>query len=304
MPRRIKLIFNPHADKGRAWNVASDLQSIIERHEGAEWIATEYPSHASEIALRAAESGYDIVVAVGGDGTVHETVNGLMQMPPDQRPCLAVVPLGSGNDFCGNTGGSILADEAMHRVFHGEPTSVDLGVIEDDTGQREFWDNTLGIGFDAKATINTRKIYRLQGFAMYFYAVLKTILMEHDAPHFHINVDGEVIERDLIMVTLCNGPREGGGFFVAPEARTDDGWLDYAMVEYVSRGMMFRLLPEFLRGTHGRFRQVRLGKFHKMELEADRPLIIHADGEIFASHQSNVRKLKVEILPNALQLIV
>jgi diacylglycerol kinase (ATP) len=128
--------------------------------------------------------------------------------------------------------------------------------------------------------------------------------MEHDAPHFKIRIDDEEFDRELLLITLCNGPREGGGFFIAPEACPDDGWLDYAMVDYVSRAMMFRLLPEFLRGTHARFDQVRLGRFQEMELSADRALIIHADGEIFANYSSNVRKLKVGILPGALELIV
>src|SRR4030042_78282 len=76
-----------------------------------------------------------------------------------------------------------------------------------------------------------------------------------------------------------DGPRGGGGFLVAPQGDPRDGLLNFAMVEYVSRLMMFRLIPEFMRGTHGRFRQVHLGTFRRMELKADRPLLIHTGGE-------------------------
>jgi diacylglycerol kinase family enzyme len=105
------------------------------------------------------------------------------------------------------------------------------------------------------------------------------------------------------MLTLCNGPREGGGFFVAPEARFDDGLLHYATVRSVSRLMMFRLIPEVMKGTHGRFKQVRMGTCRKLSLTSDRPLYIHADGEIFSGFGSSLRGLSIEILPEAMQVV-
>ena len=105
------------------------------------------------------------------------------------------------------------------------------------------------------------------------------------------------------MLVLCNGPREGGGFFVAPDAKPDDGIFHYAMIENVSRPMMFRLIPEVMNGTHGRFKQVKLGKFRTLELASERPMTIHIDGEIFAGFTSDVCKLQVSILPGAVQLI-
>ena len=96
---KTKLIVNPNADLGRAWKTASDLRPIIEEFGGADWSGTVYPTHATELARQAGEAGYDLVVSVGGDGTAHEIVNGLMQVPAEKRPRLGVVPLGSGNDF-------------------------------------------------------------------------------------------------------------------------------------------------------------------------------------------------------------
>lgn len=301
--RRVKLIFNAHADNGRAWRVAASLQATIEHHGGAQWTGTEYPTHATELAAQAAQQGFDVVVAVGGDGTVHEVVNGLMQVGPEQRPALAAVPLGSGNDFCFNNGLDRDPDRAILRAFSGEPRPVDLGLVRDGQGRVEYWDNTLGIGFDAATVINSRSINRLQGLAMYMLAVIRTILRDHQAPRMRISTDREQLERELLMLTLCNGPREGGGFFVAPEAVPDDGEFDYVMVEYVTRPMMFRLIPEFMRGSHGRFRQVSFGRFRELQLTADRPLLIHTDGEIFANASTDVRQLSVEILPQALNVI-
>ena len=98
MPNKIKLILNPTANHGRSLQQAADLRSLLANHN-ADWSGTEYPGHATELTRQAGEQGYDLVVAVGGDGTVHEVVNGLMQVAPESRPALGIVPLGSGNDF-------------------------------------------------------------------------------------------------------------------------------------------------------------------------------------------------------------
>jgi diacylglycerol kinase family enzyme len=91
---------------------------------------------------------------------------------------------------------------------------------------------------------------------------------------------------------------------VAPEARIDDGILQYAAVRKVSRPMMLRLLPEVMAGTHGRFPQVRLGQFHTMQVQADKPLVMHIDGEVFAGFGSHVQDLNIEIQPGALEVMV
>jgi len=167
----------------------------------------------------------------------------------------------------------------------------------------EYWDNTLGVGFDATVTIYSYQITRLQGFVMYLSAVIQTILRNHDAPRMRIETDQETIDEPMLMVTVCNGPREGGGFQVAPGAQLDDGIFNYAMIAKVSRAMMFRLIPEVMNGTHGRFRQVRLGQCRRLQLTSERPVTIHTDGEVFAGFTSQVTQLNVEILPGAVQVI-
>jgi YegS/Rv2252/BmrU family lipid kinase len=302
--KRVKLVFNPHADRGRAWAIASSLKAIIAGRGEFDWASTEYPGHATEIALQAAQDGFDIVAAVGGDGTVHEIVNGLMALPADRRPLLAAVPIGSGNDFCHNIGIPMDHEQAMQRILNGAPRPIDIGRLTDGSGRTEYWDNTLGIGFDATVTIYSYQITRLQGFAMYLWAVLQTIVRNHEAPLMQIRADADSIDAPVLMLTVCNGPREGGGFRVAPEALPDDGLLDYAMISKVSRLMMFRLIPEVMNGTHGRFRQVRIGRCRRLELKAVRPIRIHTDGEIFAGFTSNVTQLSIEILPAAVQVIL
>jgi YegS/Rv2252/BmrU family lipid kinase len=303
MHRKIKIILNPMADMGNAWRIARDLRSITEEHGGMDWSGTVYPGHAIQLAKQAGEQGYDLVIAMGGDGTVHEVMNGLMQLPTERRPILGVVPAGSGNDFGHGIGAPTDAAKALHRAIHGEPSTVDLGLMTAEDGRREYFDNTLGIGFGAIVTIRSHRLPLLRGFLMYLTAVLQTILLDHNPIHMQIEVDGKRMEEDIIYLILCNGPREGGGFLIAPEAKIDDGILDYAMITNVSRLKMLRIVPEVMKGTHGRFKEVTISTCQKFTLTADRPLYIHADGEIFSGPGTDLHKVSFEIVPNALKVI-
>ena len=303
MPRKVKIILNPMADMGNAWRIARDLRSITEQHGGVDWSGTVYPGHAIELARQAADQGYDMVIAMGGDGTVHEVVNGLMQIPEDKRPILGVVPAGSGNDFAHGIKAPRVSSEALTCALNGTPSTVDLGVMIDQHGHKEYFDNTLGIGFGAIVTIRSHRLPVLRGFLMYLTAVLQAIILDHNPIRMQIETDTEKWEQGVIYLILCNGPREGGGFLIAPDAKIDDGILHYALIRDVSRPMMFRIVPEVMKGTHGRFKEVKMGTCKTFSLTANRPLYIHADGEIFTGPGTDLRKVSVEILPNALKVV-
>lgn len=304
-PRKVKLILNPMADMGRAWKTANVLRPIAQEFQGElSWSGTVYPTHAIELAKQAAEEGCDLVIVMGGDGTVHEVVNGLMQVPEDRRPMLGVVPIGSGNDFAYAMGITQRSAHALAHALKAENiTTVDIGKMTDEYGRTEYFDNTIGIGFDAVVTIRSHKLPIVKGFLMYLTAVIQTILLNHNPASVKIQTETEAWEDRMIMVTLCNGPREGGGFMLSPSSKNNDGTFEYVIVNKVSRPMMFRLIPEFMNGTHMRFKQVRMGHFKKFSLSSNLPLYIHADGEIFTSFGSNLRKVDFEILPQTLRVV-
>jgi YegS/Rv2252/BmrU family lipid kinase len=291
------------ADMGHAWKLANDLRPIIQEYGNADWSGTVYPTHAAELSRQAGEQGYEMVIAMGGDGTVHEVVNGLMQVPASSRPALGVVPVGSGNDFAHAVGVPMQSDQALRRALTGEPSPIDLGLLTDEHGRREYFDNTLGIGFDAVVTIRSHRLPVLRGFLKYLTAVIQTILLNHDPALMKIEADGRQWEQSNLMLAMSNGPREGGGFLVAPDAKPDDGLLHYTMIKKVSRLMMFRLVPEVMKGTHGNFPQVTLGTCKRMAVSADRPMYIHADGEIYSGFGSNLRQVTMEVLPGALKVV-
>ncbi|OGO61627.1 MAG: hypothetical protein A2029_12565 [Chloroflexi bacterium RBG_19FT_COMBO_47_9] len=301
--QKTMLIVNPKADMGHALKMVADLRPLVEEYGGGDWSQTEYPVHATELARQAAEAGYSLVIAIGGDGTVHEVINGLMQVPPETRPRLGIVPLGSGNDFAHSIGIIGSPAETLKKIYTGQPKQVDVGVFDLGKGKREYYNNTFGLGFDATVTIRTHRIKLLRGFLMYLVAVLQTITLNHDAPMMHITTDLESWDEETIMMVVCNGPREGGGFLVAPGSDSSDGVLNYASVCHVSRLMMLRLIPEVMKGTHGRFKQVRLGKVHTMQIKADKPITIHADGEVIAGFGTDVRNVTVEVIPSAVEIM-
>ena len=306
MPRKVKLILNPMADMGRAWKAANDLRPIVQEFQGEiSWSGTVYPTHAIELARQAAEEGYDLVIALGGDGTAHEVINGLMQAPEGKRPALGVVPIGSGNDFAHALGVPKKSDHALFHALKAETISaIDIGVMTDEhSGRREYFDNTIGAGFDAVVTIRSHRLPIVKGFLMYLTAVIQTILLNHNPAKVKFQTESETWEDTVLMTTVCNGGREGGGFMISPDSKIDDGVLQFLNVRKVSRAMMFRLVPEFMKGTHLRFKQTQLGSFKKLTLQSDRPLYIHADGEVFTSFGSDVRNVSFEVLPGALRVV-
>jgi diacylglycerol kinase family enzyme len=175
--------------------------------------------------------------------------------------------------------------------------------MTDEHGKKEYFDNTIGIGFDTVVTIRSHRLPLLRGFLIYLTAVIQTILLNHNAVKMQIETETKKWEQSNILLTMCNGPREGGGFLLAPEAKVDDGILHYAMIKNVSRPMMFRLIPEVMKGTHGRFKQVVMGTCKMMNITADRPMYIHTDGEIYSGFGTNVRRISFEVLPNALKVV-
>lgn len=300
---RIRVILNPMADRGRAIGLRSQIAALAERHGGLDLATTEYPGHAAQLAAAAIAAGYDRVAAAGGDGTVNEVVNGLMT---SQRPTcpFGVIPIGSGNDFAFALGlplGDLAA--SVERLFNGEPTVVDLARVSDNRGRQLYVTNAVGIGFDAAVAIEAEQIVRLQGFAGYFLATMRTLAAHFRRPDFAIRFDDVQIRQRALMLTVGLGPRTGGGFYITPDARHDDGWLDSCLVAPVGRLTILSLLPRVMRGTHVSSGHIAQYRSHVVALQADEPLSVHTDGEIYAFPEDGVTQLTVTSLPGALRLL-
>ena len=184
-------------------------------------VETLHPGHGIELATQARRDGFAIIVAAGGDGTVSEVVNGLVQATPPHKSAgiLGLLPLGSGNDLATMVGIPTGLEEAVQRLVDGETRVVDLGHASwctDHGTQSRYFDNNMGIGLEAAVTLESYNIRRLTGSALYLTAALRT-LRGYVAPDISMAcelADGEWWRRSgpTLMISIGNSPRAGGGF--------------------------------------------------------------------------------------------
>ena len=308
----VKVILNPYAGRGHGGRVAAEIETAFRRgNVPFEIEETGGPGEAVSLARRARLDGYAIVAAAGGDGTVHEVVNGLAEATPEDKTVegLAVLPAGSGNDFADVVGASRDFDEAVNAIRVGNTRSVDLGLVEAYDGRdtlRRYFDNNLGIGFEAQVTAESRKIKRLRGFVIYLWATLRA-LRAYDQPFFEVvwtDGDGNRHEtaKPMLLVSIGNTRRTGGAFYLTPDAVMDDGLLDLAFADALSQFGILNLLPRAMTrtGLHGQ-KSVSFGRLRSACITVQQPVPVHTDGEILSP---GIEKLTVEVQPGRLQVIV
>lgn len=302
-----RVIFNPMANGGRVASSAADLRAMVARAAmeaqlKLEWVETQSPEHATALAEAAATDGCKLVIAVGGDGTVNEVVNGLMRVRgQSDSTALGVIPTGSGNDFAWSAGVSLDSVNACRRLFEGQTRLIDIGYIREAKGRQRFFCNGCGFGFDAQVALEVKRLTWLRGFLMYLVGVLKTLIFHHQVPQLRILLDEREWIQPSMMLITGNGRRLGGGFLVTPEAELDDGLLDICIAGELSRLGMLMVIPRFMRGTHVTHRQIRMDRARRVAVEASMPRAIHLDGEIFAT---DARQFEVRVIPGALPLRV
>ncbi len=301
---RVKVILNPRSDQGRGIQAKERILAAARPFGGVDLTLTEKSGHAAELARQAADDGYDLVAAAGGDGTVHEVVNGLMRGGrADTR--LGVIPIGSGNDFA--FGLDIPLNDvaaAVARLFNGRERVVDVARIEDEYGRFRYFDNNFGLGMDAMVVVRTESITRLYGFVMYLTAVLQTIAFYYMAPRVEIQFDEEKVAQAALLLAVGVGPRGGGGFFLTPDAASDDDLLQSCLVRPISRLHMIYLLVKSLKGKHVTSKAVTMRQNRRIVIKADVAVPIHVDGEIFAHPRDNVRQVTVMSVPGAVTVVV
>ncbi len=244
---------------------------------------TEAPGHAVELARDAVAKGYDLIVSVGGDGTVNEVVNGLYYSGDAPEVMLGIIGTGTGGDYIRSIGLPRAYQEACHCLANPRKLTVDLGVIEyASRGQtvKRLFVNFAGLGFDAaivKAT--TQKFKALRGTPSYLLGLLTT-LFSYKNREVTLTIDGATIDKKVCTVLMSNGKYGGGGMFAAPEADLNDGLLDVLVIGDLSKPDLLWSLPRVYRGTHLTHPKVTLQKAREIEIRAATPMPLQADGEL------------------------
>ena len=284
-------IVNPAAARGKAARVGQRVDEICqERKVDFQMVSTEKAGDATELAA-AARDKYDCVVAVGGDGTINEVVNGLI----GGSSKLGIVPVGSGNDF-------IRALEHPKNLIKAIDILLALKTREIDIGKagERYFQNGLGIGFDPWVVQETMKVHRLRGTAIYLYSVLKTIYSYHP-PLVRLSYNDVSREERFYIITVGNGISLGGGFKLTPNAILDDGLFDLNIIRNLKKWEIYQNLLSVFAGKHIHLKQVTTDRTDKLTLKSDEGFAAHVDGELVSL---KLNSLNVKILPKALQVVV
>ncbi len=303
-------IVNPAAGRGRGVLLRAVALAEMERlFPGLRVEQTNAPGHAIELARAAA--GSELVIAVGGDGTVREVASGIAGTGTP----LAVIPVGSGNDFVRTAG--IPADVARACAVARSGTDRRYDMVRLSSSSPDpsspaphpvLFANAAGFGFDAAVVSEARSLRRLRGLPLYLVAVLRAV-RSYQCPEVRIVLPPGAVAtppgpddwRQRILLLACaNGRYYGGGMKIAPGARPDDGLLEVCVIEQVGRVKILRCLPRLVAGTHVTLKEVRMLRCPRLELELAEPTLLQLDGDLQPAPVSG--RFALEALPGALTL--
>ncbi len=302
---RHRVILNPVAAKGAAGARREELERLL-TDQGLVYdlVQTEYVWHAAELARDAGAKGYAVVVACGGDGTMNEVINGLMLAHDhgETIPSMGALALGRGNDFA--HGADIPSDlaEGVATLVEGKKRAMDVGIIRGGRyPQGRYFGNGVGIGFDTIVGLHAAKMKLIKGFMTYVAGALKTFIVYPTAPLVRFEHDGIIIEQESHQISIMNGDRMGGTFFMAPDAQNHDGLFDFCIATRLRRRDMAAAILRYTKGTQAELPFFQMGRSKHFSVEALKGgLYVHADGETI---DENGIKIEIDCLPGTIQLI-
>jgi len=294
----IHLFLNPTAGRGRAGRRQARILELLRQSDvQVEYHASQSLGDLETQVLREVDAGATQIVVAGGDGSVHEAVNGIMRS--GNTAALGVIPTGTGNDFAKacdiplnwEHATRLLGDRVKAR---GSPRKVDIGRFND-----RFFCNGAGVGFDAKVTRIARSIRLPIGDLVYLLAIFKTMMGRIATPHLQITADDYSWEGPVTLAAISNGPWIGGMFHIAPMAVNNDKLMHLLIVNPVTRRRILTLLPKLMNGQHMQEPEIVHHPVTALSIKAEHAIPSHLDGEVQALQSD----FKLSVLPGALDLL-
>lgn len=300
------VILNPISGNGagtRAW--ATIDRALREGGLVFDVARTEAADSAYKLAFSAKRDGYETIIAVGGDGTIHQVANGMMNASNEEPTGrLGIIPVGSGNDFIKAFGLASNWRSGVRMVLSGSTRWIDVGRVtaaESARGKPEihYFVNSCDTGWGARVAQSAHTVPFFRGTAMYLAAVVKELVAYH-VPHLRIELDNGVIEQRSTMIAMGNGICVGGAFRMTPQAKIDDGLLDVCIASAFSRMGVVTIIPKLMQGTHLGDPRIKYTRSHCITIDSPDPLTLETDGEVpfIATHH-----IEVQILPKRLLVL-
>lgn len=295
---RFTFILNPLAGKGAGRRLK---RKVIETLRSNLWdfelVETSGPLDATNVAR---STSSPVVVAVGGDGTVHEVLNGII----GTEKTLGIIPIGSGNDFVKSIAVPARLKDAIELISRQQVRRIDVGRTRvwqhgNAGSTSSHFINGVGVGFDAAVAERTRHISYLTGTLLYLVAVLQT-LQRYDSPIFSVDIDGWRNASRNLLIAIGNGICAGGGFYLTPKARVDDGVLDICLIDDVEPLGILKLMPSVMRRQHERLPEVQFKTGSRITIDLSHPSCVHADGEMLGN---KITRVEIDVVPKALNVV-
>ncbi len=296
-------ILNPVAGRGRAYKAIKKIRSLLrEKNVNHTFSITSAPKHATQLA-KDAQKDYDVIVAIGGDGTVNEVMNGII----NSQTKFGVIPLGSGNDFAKAVKMPHNLIDAIDIILGNKHIIADIGKVithrlvdnKIEIYDERYFINGIGIGFDASVAYESSKIKRLRGLPLYISALFRALL-KYKTLNFLVKLDELRLKSKYFLIAIGNGVSAGGGFYLTPDAKLDDKRFDVCYVDPVGIFKILKIFPSVLKGLHGRYKEVNFTHARNIEVSSEQKFFVHADGEIVGN---NVNSVEISLIPAAIQVI-
>ncbi|MBN1305407.1 MAG: diacylglycerol kinase family lipid kinase [Anaerolineales bacterium] len=299
------IIVNPISGRGFAEKaipkIKEDLASL-----GVEFdlVQTDQPWHAADLAEQGCKDGYDVIATASGDGTANETLNGIMRAREKgfNNTAMGLIPVGTGNDFAYGMGLRGSLEENCQTLARGQRRRVDIGLVKGgDFPQGRYFGNGVGIGFDAAVGFEAVKIRWTRGILAYLIAALRTVFLYFKAPTVKIDYDDQTLTQASLMVSIMNGQRMGGGFYMAPDGDPTDGKFNLTIAASPSKARIFGLIPLFMQGAQEGQPEITMTQARHLNITAlKETLPAHCDGETLCYQGT---QLEIEIIPRAIDFI-
>jgi len=298
-----KVIVNPVAggySTRRKWPHISKLL----RHIGLsfDYEFTEGVGHAIELARVAASDGYRYLIAVGGDGTVNEVANGLLRSTGSGSTILGIISTGTACSFVRSVGIPRDYTRACSLLTSPKRLLIDVGVIDyKSRGQslQRFFVNVAGVGFDAAVVEAVKHLPKYFSGTIPYIVELPRTLFNYQSKSVVLRLGNKIEATYILSVVVANGSYFGGGMYMAPEAKLDDGLLDVVIIGDLGKFELLRTLPTVYKGTHITHPKVRVEKTTHIAIESSERVLVHADGELLGEGPASFW-----LMPAALSIVV